>query len=161
MYKKTLPLLMAGLLASAGAFAQSSGGASGSSSGDSAMTAQPGSPSQSLQSSGSNPTQPSTGSMGAVPGTAGYSSSSSSSMGASPSTGSTGAMGAAAAPNVVVVQPAVAVPVAVPVYVQRDARSERYTGNRAVDTGSGQLESNMGPYDNTWRNTDRSRDGSY
>lgn len=152
MYKKTLPLLMAGLLASAGAFAQSSG----ASSGDSSMTSQPGSPSQSLQSSGSRPTQPGTSSMDSLPGTAGAASSPS--MGVAPST--TG-MGASAAPEVVIVQPAVAVPVAVPVYVQRDSRNERYTGNRAVDTGNGQLESNMGPYDATWRNGDRSRAGSY
>jgi hypothetical protein len=125
---KTLPLLMAGLLATAGAFAQSSGASSGASS------------------------------MDTLPGTSGASSSSSSTMGAGPSTGT---MGASSTPEIVVVQPTVAVPVAVPVYVQRDSRSERYSGNRAVDTGNGQLESNMGPYDNTWRNSDRGRSGSY
>jgi hypothetical protein len=119
MIHKTLPLLMAGLVVSAGAFAQSSSG-----------------------SSGSYSTQPGASSVG------------------SPS-GSTSSMGSSAAPDVVVVQPAVPVPVAVPVYVQRDARSERYTGNRAVDTGNGTLESNMGPYDPTWRNPDRGRAGSY
>jgi hypothetical protein len=146
MTKKTLPLLLAGLLVSAGAFAQSSSGGSG----DSAATSQAGSPSQSLQSSGSSTTVPGSSSMDSLPGTAGGSSSS-----------STGTLGAGRSPDIVVVQPAVAVPVAVPVYVQRDSRSERYTGNRAVDTGNGTLESNMGPYDQTWRNTDRSRSGSY
>lgn len=170
MTNKTLPLLLAGLLATAGAFAQSAGGSSG----DSSMSSQPGSPSQSLNSSGSRTTTPSATTMDSLPGTRGAASpSSSSTMGASPSTvapateapatvaPATGTMGAAPAPDVVIVQPAVAVPVAVPVIVQRDARSERWTGNRAVDTGNGQLESNMGPYDRTWTNPNHSRAGSY
>lgn len=159
--KKTLPLLLAGLLVSAGAFAQAS------SSGDSSMTAQPGSPSQSM-SGGSAPMAGSgaagaSGAAGTSGATGSYGGSSASGgTGASGSTGSPSTMGAGAAPrtpDIVVIQPTVAVPV--PVYVQRDARAERYSPTRAVDTGSGTLESNMGPYDPTWSNAERSRAGSY
>ncbi len=125
--KKTLPLLLAGLLAAGGAMAQAP-------SGDTSMTTQPGSPSQQLNSnSGGVPSN--------LPGSGSASSADSAS--------STSVMGAG--PSSVVVVPVV--PVAVvpaPVMVEERRFGRGNVATRAVDTGNGTLEANGGPYDDAW-----------
>lgn len=128
MMKKTLPLLVAGLLAAGGAMAQSAGSAGA---GDSAMSAQPNPPSQSLNDN-SPPSN--------LPGSSGTGlSSDTNTMGAGPST-----------TVVVPVTPVAVVPVAVvPVDQPRFGRGSVAYGG-AQEGGGATLESNGGPYDSAW-----------
>lgn len=120
--KKTLPLLLAGLLAAGSAMAQSS-----APSGDTSMTTQPGSPSQSLNSNS-----------GGVPSNL-------------PGSGSAGSAATTSSPAVMGAGPAtvVVVPVA-PVMMNEPRFGRGNVSTRAVDTGNGTLEGNGGPYDDAW-----------
>lgn len=127
---KTLPLLLAGLLAAGGAMAQSTGA------GDSAMTTGPNSPSQTLNDNSASPPS-------SLPGSSGTG------MSSAPAD-STNTMGAGPATTVVVPVTPVAVVPAVPVVVDQPMYGRGSVSGGAQEGGAATLESNGGPYDSAW-----------